>query len=170
LVEEVARIVGYDALPATALPPAPHAPRGVLNPRQARVRTARRALAALGYAEAVTWSFTSQRIAALFGGGDPSLVLENPIASELDCMRPSILPNLIQAAARNAARGHADAALFEIGPIYLGDGPQDQRTAITGLIAPHAPRHWAGAGEDALFALKADLMALLGQIGAPVAS
>jgi phenylalanyl-tRNA synthetase beta chain len=170
LVEEVARIVGYDALPATALPPAPHAPRGVLNPRQARVRTARRALAALGYAEAVTWSFTSQRIAALFGGGDPSLVLENPIASELDCMRPSILPNLIQAAARNAARGHADAALFEIGPIYLGDGPRDQRTAIAGLIAPHGQRHWAGNGEDALFALKADLMALLGQIGAPVGS
>jgi phenylalanyl-tRNA synthetase beta chain len=97
-------------------------------------------------------------------------VLENPIASDLDCMRPSILPNLIQAAARNAARGHPDAALFEIGPIYLGDGPGDQRTAIAGLIAPHPARHWAGAGEDALFALKGDLLALLEQIGAPVAS
>jgi len=142
----------------------------VLSPRQARVRTARRALAALGYAEAVTWSFTKQSTAALFGGGDERLVLENPIAADLDCMRPSVLPNLIQAAARNAARGFADAALFEIGPIYLGDGPGDQRTVIAALVAPHAARHWAGAADDPLFALKADLTALLEEIGAPVAS
>lgn len=170
LVEEVARIEGFDALPDTPLPDQPRASKGVLNPRQARVRLARRALAGLGYAEAVTWSFTRRAIAEMFGGGDDRLVLENPIAADLDCMRPSILPNLIQAAARNAARGHPDAALFEIGPIYLGDGPADQRTAIAGLIAPHPSRHWGGAGEDVLFALKGDLMALLEQVGAPVAS
>ncbi|WP_395945723.1 phenylalanine--tRNA ligase subunit beta [Brevundimonas sp.] len=174
LVEEVARIEGFDSLPDTPLPEVARPAGGVLNPRQARVRTARRALAALGYAEAVTWSFTKQSTAALFGGGDARLVLENPIAADLDCMRPSALPNLIQAAARNAARGFADAALFEIGPIYLGDGPADQRTVIAALIAPHAARHWAGAnsqgGEDALFGLKADLTALLEEIGAPVAS
>lgn len=172
LVEEVARIVGFDHLPDTPLPDQNPSSKGVLNPRQARVRLARRALAAMGYAEAVTWSFTSQKTAALFGGGDEHLVLENPIASELDCMRPSALPNLIQAAARNAARGHADAALFEIGPIYLGDGPKDQRTVIAGLIAPHAARHWSGkdVADDALFELKGDLMALLEEIGAPVGS
>ena len=170
LVEEVARIEGFDALPDTPLPEQARASKGVLNPRQVRVRLARRALAGLGYAEAVTWSFTRRAIAEMFGGGDERLVLENPIASDLDCMRPSILPNLIQAAARNAARGHPDAALFEIGPIYLGDGPGDQRTVIAGLVAPHPARHWGGAGEDALFALKGDLLALLEQIGAPVAS
>lgn len=121
----------------------------------------------MGYAEAVTWSFTSRSAAVLFGGGDERLHLENPIASELDCMRPSILPNLIQAAARNAARGHADVCLFEIGPVYLGDGPKDQRTVIAGLVAPHAPRHWSGAGEEALFGLKGDMMSLLSEIGAP---
>ncbi|MGX1692147.1 phenylalanine--tRNA ligase subunit beta [Brevundimonas naejangsanensis] len=170
LVEEVARIEGYAALPDAPLPPVAPAPGGVLSPRQARVRTARRALAALGYAEAVTWSFTKQSIAALFGGGDERLVLENPIAADLDCMRPSVLPNLIQAAARNAARGHADVALFEIGPIYLDDQPTGQRTVIAGLVAPHADRHWGGAGEDPLFALKGDLLAVLEEIGAPVAS
>lgn len=170
LVEEVARIEGFDSLPDTPLPEVARPAGGVLSPRQARVRTARRALAALGYAEAVTWSFTKQSTAALFGGGDDRLVLENPIAADLDCMRPSALPNLIQAAARNAARGFDDAALFEIGPIYLGDGPKDQRTVIAGLVAPHTARHWAGAGEDALFALKADLTTLLEEIGAPVAS
>ena len=170
LVEEVARIEGFDRLPATPLPEAARPSGGVLSPRQARVRTARRALAALGYAEAVTWSFTKQSTAALFGGGDDRLVLENPIAADLDCMRPSVLPNLIQAAARNAARGFADAALFEIGPIYLGDGPKDQRTVIAGLVAPHAARFWDGAEEQPLFRLKGDLTALLEEIGAPVAS
>lgn len=170
LVEEVARIEGFDSLPDLALPPVAVPAGGVLNPRQARVRTARRALASLGYAEAVTWSFTKQSTAVLFGGGDDRLVLENPIAADLDCMRPSALPNLIQAAARNAARGFADAALFEIGPIYLGDGPKDQRTVIAGLVAPHAARHWEGAGETPLFALKNDLNAVLEEIGAPVAS
>lgn len=170
LVEEVARIAGYDQLPATPLPETARSASGVLSPRQARMRMARRALAAMGYAEAVTWSFTRRETAALFGGGDERLVVENPIASDLDCMRPSVLPNLIQAAARNAARGHADAALFEIGPVYGGDQPQDQRTVITGLIAPHAARDWQGSTEDALIGMKGDLMALLAELGAPVAS
>ena len=170
LVEEVARIEGYGALPSTPLPDLGAPSKGVLNPRQARVRLARRALAAMGYAEAVTWSFTKQSTAALFGGGDDALRVENPIAADLDCMRPSALPNLIQAAARNAARGHADAALFEIGPIYLDDSPTGQRTVIAGLIAPRAARHWGAAPEDALFGLKGDLMALLEALGAPVAS
>ncbi len=170
LVEEVARIVGYDALPSTPLPDLGAPPRGVLSGRQARVRTARRALAALGWSEAVTWSFLKRDVARLFDGGDDRLVLENPIAADLDCMRPSVLPNLIQAAARNAARGHGDVALFEIGPIYLGDGPKDQRTVLSGVMSDRAARHWGGRGEDALFAVKGDLLAALERIGAPVAS
>jgi phenylalanyl-tRNA synthetase beta chain len=170
LVEEVARIHGYDHLPDTPLPDQGAPSKGVLNPRQARVRIARRALAAMGYAEAVTWSFTRRDIATMFGGGDERLVVDNPIASDLDCMRPSVLPNLIQAAARNAARGHGDVALFEIGPIYPGDQPGDQRTVISGLISARPPRHWADNRDDALFTLKADLTAVLEAIGAPVGS
>lgn len=170
LVEEVARIEGYAALPSTPLPDLGAPSRGVLSARQTRARVARRALAAVGYAEAVTWSFTKQSTAALFGGGDDRLRVENPIAADLDCMRPSALPNLIEAAARNADRGHPDAALFEIGPIYLDDTPTGQRTVIAGLIAPRSPRHWGGGAEDALFALKGDLIALLDELGAPTAS
>ncbi len=170
LVEEVARIVGYDALPSTPLPDLGAPPRGVLSPRQARVRTARRAMAALGWSDAVTWSFLKRSTAELFGGGSERLVVENPIAADLDCMRPSALPNLIQAAARNAARGHGDVALFEIGPIYLGDGPTDQRSVLAGVMSDRAARHWSGKGEDALFAVKGDLMAVLNRMGAPVAS
>ena len=170
LVEEVARIAGYGALPATPLPELPRAIGGVLSPRQSRARAARRSLAALGYAEAVTWSFTARKTAELFGGGGDRLVLANPIAADLDCMRPSILPTLIEAAGRNAKRGFADVALFEIGPIFSGDEPKDQRTAITGIIAPHPPRRWDGVAGDDLFAIKGDLMALLEDIGAPTAN
>jgi phenylalanyl-tRNA synthetase beta chain len=170
LVEEVARIVGFSALPVTPLPPMEPRSGGVLTPRQARARAARRTLAASGYAETIGWSFVSQAAAALFGGGDPRLVLANPIASELDCMRPSVLPGLIEAAGRNAARGFADAALFEIGPVFAGDKPGDQRTAVGAILAPHGPRRWDGGKAEDVFTVKADLMALLEELGAPVAS
>ncbi|MDP9102700.1 MAG: phenylalanine--tRNA ligase subunit beta, partial [Pseudomonadota bacterium] len=170
LVEEVARIEGFDSLPLTPLPAMEPKPGGVLTARQTRVRMARRAMAALGYQEAIGWSFVSQADAKRFGGGDDALVLANPIASELDCMRPSVLPGLIQAARRNAARGFADLALFEIGPVFGGLEPQDQRMMVGAVISDTAPRRWDGVHEDALFSLKADLMSLLDDLGAPVAS
>ena len=152
LVEEVARLEGFGALPSTALPEAPRPPQGVLNPRQARIRIARRALAAAGYAETVGWSFTSARNAALFGGGAPELTLVNPISAELAVMRPSALPGLIEAAARNASRGFPEVALFEIGPAFSGDRPQDQRSTACALISPPTVRRWDGQGDDPLFA------------------
>ena len=170
LVEEVARIAGFGALPSTPLPPLAAPASGVLTARQGRVQKARRALAAAGCQEAATWSFTARATAALFGGGQDGLVLANPIAAELDCMRPSILPNLIAAAGRNADRGFPDVALFEIGPVFAGDEPADQRTAVGVVLAPHPPRRWDHVAEDALFALKADLYALLDTLGAPTGS
>jgi phenylalanyl-tRNA synthetase beta chain len=170
LVEEVARIHGFNAIPATPLPPAAPRPGGVLTLQQARARAARRALAALGYSEAVTWSFMRQEWAKLFGGGDDRLLLANPIASELNCMRPSPLPNLLEAAGRNAARGLAGAQLFEIGPIYLGLEPDDQKPVIAAIRAPDKTRSWQGGAENPLFALKGDLLSLLETVGVPVAS
>ncbi len=170
LVEEVARIHGFNAIPATPLPIVTPRPGGVLTAPQAKARTARRALAALGYSEAVTWSFMRQDWAKLFGGGNDALVLANPIASELNCMRPSPLPNLLEAAGRNAARGLTGAQLFEIGPIYQGLEPGDQKPVIAAIRAPDKSRSWQAAHEDTLFALKGDLMSLLESVGAPVAS
>jgi len=167
LVEEVARIEGFGSLPSEPLPEMPRAAGGVLTVRQTRMRNARRAMAARGYAEAVTWSFMRTEWAKLFGGGEEKLRLVNPIASDLDCMRPSILPNLIEAAARNARQGFADAALFEVGPTFKGDEPGDQQTVVAALVAPHPARRWDGAAADPLFALKADLMAILEEMGAP---
>lgn len=167
LVEEVARIEGFGALPAEPLPEIARPAGGVLSIRQNRIRTARRAMAALGYAETVTWSFLSRETARLFGGGQDELVVANPISSDLDCMRPSALPNLIEGAGRNARKGFPDVALFEVGPIYRGDEPADQSTVVAAIVAPHPPRRWDGKGEDPLFALKADLISLLEELGAP---
>ncbi|ESQ87348.1 phenylalanyl-tRNA synthetase subunit beta [Asticcacaulis sp. AC460] len=170
LVEEIARIYGFDKLPATPLPAVTPRPGGVLTAQQAKARAARRALAALGYSEAVTWSFMRQDWAGLFGGGADALVLANPIASELNCMRPAVLPNLLEAAGRNAARGQYGVQLFEIGPIYFGLEPGDQKPVIAALRAPDKARHWTNAREDNLFALKGDLLSLLETVGVPVAS
>jgi len=170
LVEEVARIAGYHALPATPLPEVARAAGGVLTARQNRARVARRALADAGYAEVLTWSFTENATAKLFGGGAPELVLANPMSAEIDTMRPSILPNLIAAAGRNARRGFPDVALFEVGPVFGGDRPQDQRLAISAIVAPHPPRGWDKRPADDVFTVKATLLALLEELGAPVAS
>ena len=170
LVEEIARIEGLAALPSTPLPDAAPPIGGVATPRQARMRAARQALAAAGFAETIGWSFTSRALAELFGGGGEALVLANPIASELDCMRPSALPGLIQAVGRNAARGLADCALFEVGPVFANDAPKGQRTTVTAILAPQAARRWDESLEDDVFTLKGELMALLEDLGAPVGS
>jgi phenylalanyl-tRNA synthetase beta chain len=167
LVEEVARIIGYPNLPSEPLPELPAPAGGVLTARQGRIRTARRFLAARGYDEALTWSFMGCEEAGLFGGGQAALRLSNPIAADLDCMRPSILPNLIEAAARNARRGFPDVGLFEVGPTYRGDAPGDQSTAVSAILAPHLPKRWDRLTPDPLFQLKADLTALLEELGAP---
>ena len=170
LVEEVARIAGYGSLPAEPLPDMTRPAGGVLTPRQGRIRIARRALAAAGYQEALTWSFTSRKVAQLFGGGDERLVIANPIAAELDCMRPSVLPGLIEALGRNARRGFPGGALFEIGPAFASDQPQDQATMIAAVADPHETPDWQGNAAQPLFALKADLLALLAELGAPMSS
>ena len=168
LVEEVARIAGYGALPSTPLPALASRASSVLSARQTRVRLARRALAAAGFAETIGWSFVSQTAAQLFGGGDAKLKLANPMSADLSDMRPSVLPGLIEALGRNAARGFADAALFEIGPVFSGDRPGDQRTAIGAVIAPHASRRWDGGADADVYTLKGHLFALLEEMGVAV--
>jgi len=168
IVEEIARLTGYDNLPTLSLPVASGAGPTGPTPIQNRVRTSRRILAARGYLEAVTWSFMPKAQAVLFGGGEDCLTIDNPVASELNQMRPSILANLALAAQRGLNTGERDIRLFEAGPVYLGDGPKDQRNVIAALVRPSAERHWQGAPFmfDA-YAAKADLFAVLEAIGQP---
>jgi phenylalanyl-tRNA synthetase beta chain len=118
----------------------------------------------------MTWSFLPKSQAELFGGGAPALALANPISSELSDMRPSLLPNLIAAAGRNVARGFSDLALSEVGQIYGGDRPEDERMHASGIRRGlNAPRNWAVARRVVdLFDAKADAEAVLAAVGAPM--
>lgn len=171
LVEEVARIRGFSELPAATLPPLSAVERPKLTPIQDRRRNVRRVLAARGLLEAVTWSFTDEARAALFSDGADwlaaqGLILENPIASDLGVMRPSILVNLVPALQKNADRGRKDLALFELAPVYAGDKPDDQEIVAGGVRASAPARHWQGAAPAAdVFAAKADALAALAAAG-----
>ena len=173
IVEEIVRIVGVDKVPMTPFERGDDARKPVLTPLQSRTRRARRALAARGMVEAVTWSFIAKPQAELFGGGRPELALANPIAADLSDMRPSLLPGLIATAQANHDRGTSDVALFEVGQVFKGDRPQDQFTAAAGARRGLASsqglgRHWTGSASIDAFDAKADALAVLAAGGAPM--
>jgi phenylalanyl-tRNA synthetase beta chain len=170
LVEEVARIASLTKLEGAPMRrPRPGVPKPVLTPMQRRESVARRTCAALGLNECVTYSFIDQQAADLFGGGDAGTRLENPISSEMSHMRPSLLPGLMQAAARNQARGFADLGLFEVGAAFHGGEPEEQHILVTGLRVGHTgPRDVHGTRRPVdVFDAKADAEAVLEAIGAP---
>ncbi|WP_282051953.1 phenylalanine--tRNA ligase subunit beta [Phaeobacter inhibens] len=170
LVEEVARIASLTKLEGKPLPrltdgvPAP-----VMTPQQRRQQIARRTCASLGYNEVVSYTFIDKASAALFGGGDDATMLANPISSEMSHMRPALLPGLLQAAARNQARGFMDLALFEAGPAFHGGEPGEQHNLISGLLVGRTgPKDVHGASRAVdTFDAKADIEAVLAAIGAP---
>lgn len=173
IVEEIVRIVGVDKVPMTPFERGDAPRKPVLTTIQLRTRRAKRALAARGMVEAVTWSFISKQAAELYGGGQAELVLANPIASELSDMRPSLLPGLIAAAQANANRGSSDVALFEVGQVFRGDKPEDQLIAAAGVRHGFASgkgmgRHWSGAAATDALDAKADAFAVLAAAGAPM--
>ncbi|SMD09728.1 phenylalanine--tRNA ligase subunit beta [Rhizobium sp. RU36D] len=178
LVEEVMRVHGVDKIK-----PEPLAPTGSVNGRilttlQVRSRAAKRALAARGMLEAVTWSFISEDQAKLFGGGSAALKLANPIAADMSDMRPSLLPGLLSAAQRNADRGFGDVAIFEVSGTYENDRPEGQRRVAGGVrrgtaSMSGAGRMWSnqakGGGKAVdVFDAKADALAVLEACGLPM--
>jgi phenylalanyl-tRNA synthetase beta chain len=168
LVEEVARITGYDQIPSTPLNRAPGVAKPTATRSQLMERQVRRTAAARGLDEAVSWSFISDDEAAAFGGGDWKLA--NPISEEMRVMRPSMLPGLIAAARRNIDRGAASVRLFEIGRRYLGD--REHPTLGLLLAGDRQGRGWQSgkARPFNAFDAKAEVAALLEAAGAPVAN
>ncbi|MCI1438286.1 MAG: phenylalanine--tRNA ligase subunit beta [Acetobacter indonesiensis] len=165
LVEEILRLKGLDRVPAVPLPPLSVVPGTALTPRQARAARARRILAARGLVETVGFSFVSHEEALRFGGAPDSLRLLNPIASDLDQMRPTPMVNLVSAAQRNSARGWADIGLFEVGPAFSENG---QQLVAAGVRVGHTPRYpGQESGAVSLWAAKADALELLTQLGIP---
>jgi phenylalanyl-tRNA synthetase beta chain len=174
IVEEVVRIHGLDNIESVALPRADGVARPTATTEQALERKLRRAAAARGLNEAVTWSFLPDADAAHFAEGSGGLwVLENPISEDMKAMRPSLLPGLLAAAKRNIDRGAPSVRLFEIGRRYLrGDGGRSDERQALGLVlaGEKQSRGWASGkatGFDA-FDAKAEALALLAEAGAPV--
>lgn len=166
IVEEVARIEGFDKVEATPLPRAPGVARPTATAEQLVERRVRRTAAARGLNEAVTWSFVSEAEAEAFGGSP--WILANPISEEMKAMRPSLLPGLLAAARRNADRGADSIRLFEVGRRYLAEG---ERPTLGLLLAgERGPRHWQSgrAGGFDAYEAKAEALAILAAAGAPV--
>ncbi len=173
LVEEVVRIHGLEHVLPKPLPRHVSVAEPILTENQNRLRLAKRALAAKGLNEAVTWSFIPEDHARLFGAENAiaRLKVENPISSDLDTMRPSILPGLIAAVGRNVDRGFADVALFEAGPQFAGDTPDEQQIGLAGVRRSPGTRHWADKTRPVdAYDAKADALAALEAAGAPMDS
>ena len=168
LVEEVIRIEGIDNVPSTPLPRLPGVARPTATPEQKLERRVRRAAAARGLDEAVTWSFIARAEADAFGGG--AWEVANPISEELKVMRPSLLPGLLAATARNVKRGAQSVRLFELGRRYLADGEHPTLGLI--LAGDKQSRGWRGGKAQSFdaFDAKAEALALLASAGAPVDS
>ncbi|HRQ61858.1 MAG TPA: phenylalanine--tRNA ligase subunit beta, partial [Alphaproteobacteria bacterium] len=168
LAEEILRVVGLDSLPAISVRAAESIPQSPETEMLTRIRKSRGVLVNKGFAECVTWSFMNKDRARLFGSNDnAALAIANPISTEIDQMRPSLLPGLIEAAGKNAARGFADLALAEIGPVFGGTKPDEQKIVAGGIRAGlSGPRHWDQKPRAAdAFDAKADALAVLAALG-----
>ena len=167
LVEEVLRIYGYNKLPEIALP-RPNGVHGILQPKQRREVSVRRAMANRGGCQTITWSFMSSKDAVPFRTKD-AVLIANPISADLNEMRPNLLPNLISAARSNITKGTFDGCLFEVGPQFFGFKPMEQETVACQLRFGQAtPRHWAVAQRPVdVFDAKADALAALDAAEAP---
>lgn len=116
IIEEIVRIYGYDKIPEDPLPTT-NVSR-VIPRDQRRISDVKRLLASNGYTEIVSWSFMDSEKAKLFSELKEELTLLNPISSDLDYMRPSMLPNLLSITNNNINRSFRDLSLFEVGPIF----------------------------------------------------
>jgi len=175
LVEEVVRIHGLDKVASVALPRVEGVARPTATPQQKLERGLRRAAAASGLNEAVTWSFLPTWAAEHFASDQPLWVLANPISEDMKAMRPSLLPGLLMAAKRNADRGAASSRLFEIGRRYFraADGLSDEKpTHGIVLAGEKTPRGWQSGKAKPFDAYDAKALALqlLEAAGAPVAN
>ncbi|WP_271025571.1 phenylalanine--tRNA ligase subunit beta [Rhizobium sp. RCAM05973] len=180
LVEEIMRIHGVDNIKPQPLSGHAAVNGKILTTLQIRTRSAKRALAARGMLEAVTWSFIAEDQAKLFGGGSNALKLANPIAADMSDMRPSLLPGLLSAAQRNADKGYGDVAIFEVSGTYENDTPEGQRRVAGGIrrgtaTLAGAGRMWSNAAKGGgkpvdVFDAKADALAVIEACGLPMSN
>ncbi|MGI9461593.1 MAG: phenylalanine--tRNA ligase subunit beta [Alphaproteobacteria bacterium] len=158
LVEEVLRLHGFDKIPELPLPRI--IPDQAIDEQGRRLMLIRRALANRGLYETITWSFTKQSLAEDFSASD-IIKLQNPIHSDMDTMRPSVLCNLLLAVKRNQARGFHNIHLFESGLVFHGVTPEAQTTMIAGIRVMGDDSHWQKLPPLDSFVIKADIFSAI---------
>ena len=164
LVEEVIRISGFDNI--KSIEPEKVRIKPTLNLYQKHFHLAQRSVASKGYFETITWSFSDEKINNKFKENYETIKIINPISSDLGVLRNSLYPNLVYYMEKNLNRGFGDQSLFEIGPVFTGKKPGDQKTVVCGIKKQHFDEENYG-GEDHLdvFDIKRDLIQTLVELG-----
>ena len=172
IVEEIIRVNGYDFIPSIKLPRKNYIAKPAMTIKHRQTSIASKILANRGYSEVITFSFLNEVMAKQFNGGIKELVLVNPISSELTHMRPSVIPTLLVAAQRNLNVGIDTLSLFEVGPIFKGDKPDDQISTISGLrLGSKVKRDWKNSSKEFdFYDVKLDVLKTLEVIGANINS
>jgi phenylalanyl-tRNA synthetase beta chain len=162
LLEEIARIYGYDNLPVQSL----QVPLELKTSSESRLAKVdiRRQMVARDYQEAITYSFIAPGMAAMFAPDSPAVPLANPISADMGVMRTSLWPGLVNTVLHNTKRQQTRVRLFETGLTFLGSSGGLQQTPML-AAAVYGSRYaeaWSAATDNVdFFDLKGDLQALL---------
>ena len=165
LIEELARIKGYDKIPI--INPEKENIKDTLNYKQKLFHFSQRSVASKGFTEAVTWSFTDSRVDNLFSELKTEIKLSNPISSDLDVLRSSLYSNLMLGAKKNIHRNFEDLMLFEVGPVFKGSKPGEQSTMISAIkTGKYSRKNWIEKERNFdIFDIKNDVLRTLNEIG-----
>lgn len=163
LIEELARIYGYNRLPVrsiTADLPLPNKPE-----RQLNIAAVRRSFVARGYQEVITYSFVDPKMQALLAAGQPVVELRNPISGDMSVMRTTLWAGLLQALQHNVNRQQGRVRLFETGLNFVpaAEGlPVQQKMLALAVTGSRDPESWSAKAEPAdFYDVKGDVEALL---------
>ncbi len=165
LIEELIRIKGFEHI--ELINPERSREKETLNFNQKLFHLSQRAFASKGYMEAVTWSFTDLKIDEQFSKGQKPIEIFNPISSDLNVLRRSILSNLSIYIKKNQDRGHVDLSFFEIGPVFSGKNPGEQQIVVGGLKSGLIGRKgWSEKSRSVdVFDVKSDTIKTLIELG-----
>ncbi len=165
LIEELIRIKGFDKI--NLVEPEKVRVKETLNFQQKLFHLGQRSVSSKGYYEAVTWSFTDQKIDDLTNDSNSPIFIINPISNELNVLRRSIFSNLLYYLKKNHDRGFQDIALFEIGPVFYGKKPGEQQTIIGAVKSGQVnKKSWSEKTRNVdIFDMKTDVIKTLIELG-----
>ncbi|MCT4552405.1 MAG: phenylalanine--tRNA ligase subunit beta [Alphaproteobacteria bacterium] len=166
ITEEIIRIYGYDKIPLVTPEKKDSISCSIplANKREAKLR---RVLASRGLTEIISWEFANDEKGKLFGCNS-NIKINNPIISEYNVMRESLLPNIVSALSHNLAKGYKNLSFFEVGEVFYGEGnPEEQSKNIAGIRSGlNFEKSWNGESREVnIYDIKNDLLSLLKEIG-----